>query len=218
MKAALEIPVREGVEDLPVRGRLSENAAAVEAFFKGVFRSFAHRDAEGAIEHLTTATTLDPSFTVAQYTLSQMLQSPSESGAEAVAPLVAAMENLYRMPERYGFQVKVDYYRLTGEMDRAAAVVEMWIELYPNDRRALRHQANLQYSKGDWEDVLATLAAIRRLDPLDGGLIEEMAGAHERLGNDDQALSLLTEYVERFPGRSVRVHAAGRLPPAARPT
>ena len=150
VKAALEIPARDGIEDLPVRGRLSENAAAVEAFFKGIFRQFAHRDSEGAIEYLTSATTLDPSFTVAQYTLYAVLQTLAEGETVAVAPLVAAMENLYRMPERYGFQVKADYYRLTGEMDRAAAVVGMWIELYPNDVNALRSQAEIQISGGDW--------------------------------------------------------------------
>ncbi len=200
VKVALEIPAREGFEDLPVRGRLSENAAAVEAFFKGVFRYRIHRDTEGATEYLTTATTLDPSFTVAQYTLYQVLQAHAEGEVVAIAPLVTAMEHLYRVPERYGFQVKVQYYLLTGEMDRAAAVVEMWVGLYPNDLNALRIQAGMQLSNGDWDDVLATFAAIRLLDPLDGRPILDMAQAHENLGNYDQAMSLRTEYVERFPG------------------
>ena len=200
VKAALQIPAREGIEDLPVRGRLSENAAAVEAFFKGVFRYRVHGDTEGAIEYLTTATTLDPSFTVAQFTLYQVLRASPEGEGVDMAPLVAAMENLYRVPERYGFQVKVQYYLLTGEMDRAAAVVEMWVGLYPNDLNALRIQAGMQLSNGDWDDVLATFAAIRLLDPLDGRPILYMAQAHENLGNYDQAMSLRTEYVERFPG------------------
>ena len=200
VKVALEIPFRDGVEDLPVRGRLSENAAAVEAYFQGVFRYHAHRDTEGAIEYLTTATTLDPGFTVAQYTLHFALVETGEAEALTEAPLVAAMKNLYRVPERIGFQVKMEYYGRTGEMDRAAAVAEMWAGLYPNDREALRYQMVTQRWKGDWEGVLETLAAMRRLDPLDGGLIPTMAHAHENLGNYDQALALWTELVERFPG------------------
>ena len=46
----------------------------------------------------------------------------------------------------------------------------------------------------------APLDRMQSIDPLDGGLLLEMADAHEELGNDDQALSLLAEYVERFPG------------------
>lgn len=49
VKNALEIPSREGIEDLPVRGRLSGNDAAVEAFFKGFFHNFTDRDTEAAI-------------------------------------------------------------------------------------------------------------------------------------------------------------------------
>ena len=200
VKRALEIPAREAVEDLPVRGRLSEDAAAVEAYFKGVFSHFAHRNAEVAIEHLSTAIALDPSFAVAQYTLFRVFREAGQGEATAMATLTAAMENLYRMPERQGFQVKAEYYRLIGETDRAATVVDMWVELYPNDLNALRVQVETRFSQGDWEGALPTLATIRRLDPLDGGHILLMALAQERLGNHDQTLSLLTEYVERFPG------------------
>ena len=200
VKAALRIPPREGIEDLPVRQRLSENAEAVAAFFKGVFHNFTDRDTEAAIGYLSTATTLDPGFTVAQHTLFRVLLASGQGEAVAVVPLTSAMENLYRMPERYGFQVKGDYYRLTGETDRAAALVEMWVELYPNDLNALHTQLDLQVSKRDWEGFLSTLTAIRRVDPLDHSLILLTAQTQARLGNHEQALSLLTEYVERFPG------------------
>lgn len=197
VKTALGIPPREGIEDLPVRARLSENGEAVEAFFRGIYSRFTER--ETALEYLTTATTLDPTFTVAQYVLSELLEVSGEHETVAIAPLLAAMDHLYRMPERYGFRVKADYYRLANEMDRAADVVEMWVDLYPNDLNALRAWKNWQQSSGDREGVLATLAAMRDLDPLDGGLLLEIASTHEELGNDDQALAARTEYLERFP-------------------
>ena len=200
VKNALEIPAREGIQDLDVRARLSENEAAVEAYFRGVQRRFTEDDTEGAVEYLTTATTLDPTFTVAQHTLSRLLERSGEDETVAIAPLRAAMNNLYRMPERYGFEVKADYYRLANEMDRAAAVVEMWAELYPTDFHALRAHMDWQKSTGDWDGVLATVATMQRLDPLYGGLLLEVAEAHQELGNDDQALAALTDYVDRFPG------------------
>ena len=200
VKSALEIPARDAVEDLPVRGRLSDNPAALEAFFKGFFRYRAHQDTEGAAEYLTTATTLDPSFTIAQYTLHLVLRGSAQGDVVATAPLVAAMEHLYRVPERSSFEIKVEYYAETGETDKVAAVVGMWVGLYPNDLRALRILAGMQVANGDWEGRLETLATIQRLDPLDGRPILDMARAHENLGNYDQSLALLAEYVERFPG------------------
>ena len=200
VKNALEIPVRNAVEDLPVRERLSDNAAAVEAFFKGFFRYRAHQDTEGATEYLTTATTLDPSFTIAQYALHLVLRGFTESEVVAAAPLVAAMDHLYRVPERSGFQIKAEFYAENGETDKLAAVVEMWVGLYPHDLTALRVLAGIQLANGDLEGALATLATVRRLDPLDGRPILVMAQLHENLGNHDQSLALLAEYVERFPG------------------
>ncbi|MDE2751348.1 MAG: tetratricopeptide repeat protein [Gemmatimonadota bacterium] len=200
VKNTLEIPARDAVEDLPVRGRLSDNPAAVEAFFKGFFSYRAHQDTEGATEYLTTATTLDPSFTIAQYTLHLVLRGSAQGDVDATAPLVAAMDHLYRVPERSSFEIKVEYYVETGETDKVAAVVGMWVRLYPNDLRALRILAGMQVANGDWEGVLETLATIHFLDPLDGRPILNMAGAHENLGNYDQSLALLAEYVERFPG------------------
>ena len=200
VKNALEIPARDAVEDLPVRGRLSDDAAAVEAFFNGSFRYHAHQDTEGATEYLTIATTLDPSFTIAQYTLYLVLRGSAEGEVVAVAPLVAAMEHLYRVPERSSFEIKAEYYVETGETDKAATVVGMWVGLYPNDLRALSTLTAMQLANGDWEDALATLATISRLDPLDGNLLLSMATVHENLGNHDQSLAHLAEYVERFPG------------------
>jgi len=200
VKNALEIPARDAVEDLPVRERLSDNPAAVEAFFKGFFRYRAHQDTEGATEYLTTATTLDPSFTIAQYTLHLVLRGSAAAEAVGAAPLVAAMEHLYRVPERSSFQIKAEYYAETGETDKVAAVVEMWVGLYPNDLIAQRSLLWIQMENEDWEGVLATFATIRRLDPLDGRPISAMARIHENLGNYDQSLALLAEYVERFPG------------------
>ncbi|MDE2762160.1 MAG: tetratricopeptide repeat protein [Gemmatimonadota bacterium] len=200
VKNALEIPARDGTEDLPVRGRLSDNPAAVEAFFQGFYRYRAHQDTEGATEYLTTATTLDPSFTIAQYTLHLVLRGSAQSEIVATAPLVAAMEHLYRVPERSSFAIKAEFYLETGEMDKWRRVVGMWAGLYPNDLTALRALAGIQVANGNWEGVLETLATIRLLDPLDGRPILNMAGAHENLGNYDQSLALLAEYVERFPG------------------
>ena len=199
VKTALGIPAREHIEDLPVRGRLSENDAAVEAFFRGTHSRFVDRDLEAAAEHLARATTLDPTFTVAQHALSNLLESAGDDASAAIAPLAVAMDNLYRMPERYRYRVRADYYRLTNDMERAASVVASWVELHPNDLDALRARRDLQRSNGDWRGVLATLATMRELDPLDGGLLQETASAHEELGNDDQALAARTEYVERFP-------------------
>ena len=196
VKRALGIPAREGVEDSPVRQRLTEDDAAMAEFVKGMMD--AAGDPRAVTEHLRAAVTLDPTFTAAHRELSRRLPVPDRDG-EALASIEAAMAYLSRLPERARFQVRAEYYQLTGEPDRAREIVDMWLELHPEDFDALENQWRMRMSEGDWEGALATLAEMYRLNPGNGSVLLTMGRAHEELGQYDSAASALTEYVERFP-------------------
>ena len=205
IRVALGIHGREGVEDLPVRQILTEEAAALEEFVKGMLAVELEQDVAGAIEHFTTATALDPTFTTAYRELARWLRRqdrPEEALAAieaARAAIEAAMANLHRLPERARFQVRTEYYQQTGEADRAAAILEMWLELYPEDLNALDAKWQNQNLRGDWAGALATVTEMRRLNPGNGFLLEMLADFQEELGLYEEAAATLTEYRERFP-------------------
>lgn len=197
VKRAVGIPDR-GVEDIPVRQRLSDDDMAVEEMFRGFEAAFVKADFGAAIELTTTATARDPTFTVAQYLLSTYLRL-ANLREEAVAPMEAAIAHEYRLPERVRLGVRGTYYYLLRDWEKEAAVYKMWTELSPDDLLALvNYKESLEFV-GDTEGVLATLEAMRDLDPLNGDLLEEIAGVHEELGNDEQAVAVRTEYTEDFP-------------------
>ena len=198
VKDILGIPDREGIEDLPVRDWLSEDAEAVAEYFRGTAAMFVDQDLSAGIEFLTSATTRDPTFTAAQFTLYLLLLNASRL-EEAMVPLQTSMANIYRLPERHRFIVKAEYYFLTQDVARAAAVVDMWVELHPYDAQALRYRLIVQQGRGDSEGMLATLTALRRLDPRDGSVLLRIARVQEDLGDDEGALQSLTEYVDAFP-------------------
>ncbi|MDE2974984.1 MAG: tetratricopeptide repeat protein [Gemmatimonadota bacterium] len=198
VKDALGIPAREGIEDVPVRDWLSADSAAVEEYFRGSAAFMVDNDLDEAIGHMAAAAGLDPAFTSAQFSLYLFLLSNGRTD-EALVALRTAMANLYRIPERHRFIVKAEYYFVAQDVARAAAVIDMWAELHPEDPQALRYQLIVHRITGDSEAKLATLAALQRLDPRDGGVLKEIAAAQEELGNDGEALEALAEYVERFP-------------------
>ena len=117
----------------------------MDAFFNGFIPLSRHQDTEGATEYLTTAT-VDPSFTIAQSPCTWCCEG-RRAARSSLAPLVAAMEHLHRVPERFSFEIKAEYYVETGETDMAATVVGMWVDLYPNDLRALRILAEMQMAR-----------------------------------------------------------------------
>ena len=110
-----------------------------------------------------------------------------------------AVDNAYRLPERAGFMVKSDYYFITQQADRAWAVIEMWVDLYPEDTAALDYYSLVQTLRGDWEGLLETLGTLYRLSPGEHSLLMDMADVHRRLGQYELALSALGRYVEQFP-------------------
>lgn len=197
VQGAVGIPNR-GVEDIPVRQRLSDDDMAVEEMFRGYEAAYVKVDFGTAIELTTTATARDPTFTVAQYLLSYYLLL-ANLREEAVAPIEAAIEHEYRLPERVRLGVKVFYYALLGDLEKLANVSKMWTELSPDDLLALENYKESLEILGDREGVLTTLEAMRDLDPRNGDLLKEIAGVHEELGNDERAVAVLKEYTEDFP-------------------
>ncbi len=198
LKTALEIPARDGIDDLPARERLTSNAAAWEEYVQGMTSLVVGENLDASIEHMTAAARLDPTFTGAHRVLGALLLNANRQ-AEALAAIEAAMDHLYRLPERVGFAVKTEYYFMANQMDRAAAVAKMWVDLYPGDVDALRNYLFPLQLRGDWEGVLETLNEIYRLTPRDAGVLEQIAAVHEQLGDQEAALATLVEYIKQRP-------------------
>ena len=196
---ALEIPERDGVQDLPARERLTGNDSALEAFGRGFAAALVEPpDLEAVLEGMRAATTLDPTFTLAQHQLAATLLLSNRPG-EAVPAIQAAMEHLYRLPERSQFVVKSDYYFFTQQTEKAWAVIDMWVELHPEDPLALRNHALVQTVRGDFEGLIGTLERLYRLNPAERSLLTQIADLHVELGNEDEAAAALARYVEQFP-------------------
>ena len=198
LKTSLAIPARDGIEDLPVRERLTGEPAAWKEYVLGMTTLFVQDDLTAAIGHMTAASQLDPTFTAAHRVRSSLLISDNRQ-EEALAAIQAAMEHLYRLPERMGFPIKADYYFLADQLERMAAVSKMWVDLYPGDVDALRSYLFPLRVRGDWEGVLATLNEIHRLTPRDAGVLREIAAVQEQLGDEEAALASLARYVEQRP-------------------
>ena len=196
---ALDIPDRSEIDDLPVRERLTSNRGALEAFGRGSAELFVGPlDLGATLEAFEAATVLDPTFALAQYQLAMLLLADNRP-EEAVDPIRKAVDNAYRLPERTSFQVRSDYYFVTQQTDRAWAVIEMWVELYPEDSAALQSYTGVQMIRGDWEGLIQTLGTLYRLNPGDHLLLFEIADAHRRLGEDEAALDALERYLEQVP-------------------
>lgn len=101
---------------------------------------------------------------------------------------------------------------MTGQLTKAWSVLDAWVERHPWDLVALRPYAQAQATRGNWWERLRALETLYRLNPNNHLVLSQTAEAHERLGDDDKALAVQVEYVERFPDdHSGRVRLADIL-------
>jgi tetratricopeptide (TPR) repeat protein len=112
----------------------------------------------------------------------------------------AAMDHLYRIPERARFQIKSDYYFIVRQdVDRALASVEMWADLFPDDVMAYQARVQIQGIRNDREGMLESLEMILELDPAQKAVLLQMGNLHEAMGDLATARGIFQEYADEFP-------------------
>ena len=196
---ALDLPDRDEIVDLPVRDRLTGDEEALAAFGRAYATLLADPpDPEAAIEGLSAATLLDPTFAVAQHRLSVVYLDNNRT-EESVAAMESAIGHLYRLPERFRLEMEADHYFLTEQPEQGWAVIEKWVALHPEDPLALDYYSLMQTIRGDWEGLIRTLETRYRLNPSNHSLLKSLAEAHEHLGDRNRALATLEQYARRMP-------------------
>ena len=198
LRRHLEIPERDDVPDLPAREYFTSTEAALKPYGQARNLMLFENDWAAALTQLQQAVAADPTFTLAQSTLSTVMILNNRR-AEAVAPIQAALTNSYRLPERLQFTVKADYYGITGDLDKTWAVYEMWADLYPQDLLALQALYTAQTYKRQRVEAIATLEKIYAINSGMANVLKQIAQLQSSLGNFDEARDALGRYVERFP-------------------
>ncbi len=201
LKRDLEIPENQlaSREDLPVAEITTTNRDALRAFIEGSYAAIYENDWEASVAKLQRAVVLDPTFALAQYSLSGAL-SVTGHGDKATAAADAAMAHLYRLPERSQFQIKSLYYlNFKQDPDRTLAVVDMWTQLYPQDTDAWRQKAMFQRVRDDRAGAIASYEKALAIDPQLHDLLLTIGDLYQDTGDYARAESSYQKYCDRFP-------------------
>lgn len=189
----------EGARDLPVAEMLTESSLAYRLSTEAFQAMQIDRDFGLATSLLEQAIAEDPTFADAQSTLATLYMMTNRQ-AESVAPMQAAMDHLYRLPERARFVVKSNYYFLVrNDQDKAMAVLEMWADLFPDDLQAYQARLLVQTLRGDKEGSLASLKKILELDPGQRDVLLQIGDLQETMGDFAASRATFQEYADEFP-------------------
>jgi tetratricopeptide (TPR) repeat protein/tRNA A-37 threonylcarbamoyl transferase component Bud32 len=200
----------EQIRDLPASEVLTTSELALERFAQAQRAIVVEDDWLAATRLLEEAVRADSTFAAAQIQLyaAYVLQN---RGEEAHAPLQAAMDYAYRLPERGQNSVKAAWYSMRQEQDKAYAVIEMNAELFPEDVTALQQLAEIQEIRDQRREAIATYRRILELDPQQHDFLRSIGGLYQTLGEYDNALDAYTRYAKLNPNDERSFIAIGNL-------
>lgn len=200
LRKDLDLPARyvDNSLDLPARDHATASIEALRAYGEADRLLFEQDDFEGARAALRRAVELDPAFAAAAFALYQLnvLSGEVQAAQEAIR---TTMDHLYRMPERFQFAVRAEWYAMQRDLPKAFAVYEMWAELYPQDLDAQLYTAQVRSFQGDREGALAAFEKALALDPTRLDIVEKVGELNEQLGRPDAARAAYERIVREQP-------------------
>jgi serine/threonine protein kinase/tetratricopeptide (TPR) repeat protein len=184
--------------DVPVAKATTSSLEALQAFTTGWQLHNAGQPGP-AIPHLERAVTLDPAFALAYAQMGTSYYNLRDfyHAREFTEKAYALRE---RVSDRERFYIESRYYdSVTGEIDRALKVNELWSQTYPRDGIPWNN-AGVEYeSLGEFEKALDSYSEAHRLRP--GGVLEEdnVGSMYVRLNRLAEAKTVSDRMIARVP-------------------
>ena len=196
-----EITPTENQSDDPVSEHFSSSLDAVENYVLGQLAIELRGDYPEGISEFDEALTIDPAFAEArgQLSVTQFLSGDVDAARESAT---LAMRNSYRLSTSSEFILKANRYLYDGDFARGERVLEIWSNVQPSSTRALEGMARIGQLRGTPESLDKSIAAYDRLLELRPNyhtIYRLKAGVEQQRGNVDEAISLLSMYLDFVP-------------------
>ncbi|UCH83582.1 MAG: protein kinase [Candidatus Latescibacterota bacterium] len=200
LKVDLEVPedYLEDVKDLPVAEMTTTSVSALESFSRSMRLIVIDQEWDQAAVLLDDALAADSTFAFAWF--HQLIVALNINSADKTDQAMQnIMRYLYKLPERLQFIIKSVYYQLKKDPDKLVAVLEMMIELYPEDTMG-RSQLALHLAEHKrTRDAIALYEEILEIDPSRVENLRTIGLLYRSEGEFDKALEYYQQYAGHFP-------------------
>lgn len=175
----------------PLEQVTTSSLEALHAYSLGRITLIDREDPPGAIQLFQRAIGLDPNFAMAYASLGLAYTEYSEE--ESFANFRKAYELRGHVSGRERFYIEAHYYdAVTGDMEKARQVYELWSQLYPRDDIPHLNLGGIYGHFGQYDDARREAAESLRLLPGDCLSYGAVAGALLRLDRFDEARQMIT--------------------------
>jgi eukaryotic-like serine/threonine-protein kinase len=178
--------------DAPVEQATTGSLEALRSYSLGAKTRLMEGD-KGALPLFERATELDPGFAMAYARMGNGYFNLGQ-GAAADAAIRKSYELHGNVSERERLFIDSHYYMIvTGELDQAVSLLELWQQIYPRDQVTYTDLGIMYAVLGQYEKDLAEQTAALQLDPGNGIVYANLAGAYRALNQLDKSEEVLAQ-------------------------
>ena len=156
------------IENLPITDITTQSHEAYKQYIKATVQVEHENDYETAYKLLLDATTKDPTFSLANFSLYWIcfLSNNEEYQQNMNKGINNAISHLYKLPPRLAFLIKLFNFMMSrGEPDKAEKVVQMWIRQFPESLSPYKKLGWIYERHGRKEDAINVYKDIIVKDP-----------------------------------------------------
>jgi serine/threonine protein kinase/Tfp pilus assembly protein PilF len=197
-----------------VRGKLGESLSSVQKYatpveeattssleaLKAYSLGWKTRSAKGdtaALPFYKRAVELDPNFAMSYRTMAAIYGNLDE-GERAAENARKAYDLREKVSERERFSIEAYYYQtVTGELEKAAQVYELWQQTYPKDYLPYQNLGIVSSNLGNLEKSLEEAREALRLEPNAVVNYDNLGTAYSRLNRLKEAENVFKQTEER---------------------
>jgi serine/threonine protein kinase/tetratricopeptide (TPR) repeat protein len=176
----------------PVEQATTASLEALQAYSLAIKKLSTEGDA-ASVPSLTRATQLDANFALAYARLGNVYANLNQT-TRGMEPIRRAYELRGRVSERERLFIEASYYsRVTGEMEKAAQVCELWKQTYPRDVTPYILLGNFYQILGRYEKGLQESREALHLQPNSVGSYANLANTNLILNRVEEAQQILSQ-------------------------
>jgi DNA-binding winged helix-turn-helix (wHTH) protein len=176
--------------DAPVEQATTPSLEALRAYSLGQ-KTWRAKGAPASLPFFKRAVELDPNFAMA-YGRMAIAYGPTGENALSIENMSRAYDLRAKVSDRERLYLEAHYYdTVTGEMEKAAQVYQLWEQIYPRDPAPHDNLTDVYWSLGEYEKALDEALETLRLYPNGVSSYEDVSRSYLRLNRLDEAQAVL---------------------------
>ena len=200
LKHDLDIPTQhiEDTEDLPLVDMFTESTEAFRHLIDAYRLVTFEQDWAAATAASRRSVEIDPTNAYAQL-LNYSVSMLGNDNANAAQAIEAAMQHSYKLPERTQYQVKFQYYDFNKEAEKALAVSQIRVDLFPGDIDGRLILAGLYSLRDRIPESMEQFEAILEIDPSQMQYLQQLGSLARAEGDFESATDYYQRYADENP-------------------